>query len=146
MRINATIISAWLLGAAIAGAQERTPVDFGREALSSQPRVVKHVTPSYTPAAKAARIQGWVTVSAVVRENGSVGDVRILATRLWQYLGPAAKTMGPVVFLSADEVARLGLDKQAITAVKQWVFEPGIKDGEPVAVRLVIELTFALGT
>jgi outer membrane biosynthesis protein TonB len=53
--------------------------------------------------------------------------------------------MGPVVFLSADEVARLGLDKQAVNAVKQWVFEPGTKEGEPIAVRLLIELTFTLG-
>ena len=145
MRTLAAIIGAGLLAATIAAAQERAPVDFGRAGLSTQPRLVKQVQPGYTPAAKAARIQGWVVVSAVVREDGRVGDVRILATQLWQYLGPAAKNIGPVVLLSADEVARLGLDKQAVTAVSQWVFEPGTKDGEPVAVRLLIELTFALG-
>ena len=146
MRTNAAIIGASLLGAAMVAAQERAPVDFGTEELSTQPRLLKRVNPSYSAAAKAARLQGWVFVSAVVREDGTVGDVRILRTQLWQYLGPAARNMGPVVFLSADEVARLGLDKQAVNAVKQWVFEPGTRDGERVAVRLLIELTFALGT
>ena len=68
-----------------------------------------------------------------------------MRTQLWQYFGPAAKSFGPVAFLSMPEVRRLGLDKQAINAVKRWLFKPGMKDGESVAVRVVIELTFALG-
>ena len=37
-----------------------------------------------------------------------------------------------------------GLDQEAIKAVKQWRFEPGIKDGKPVPVRVALEMTFSL--
>jgi hypothetical protein len=36
----------------------------------------------------------------------------------------------------------LGLDRQAVNAMKQWIFRPGMKEGKPVAVRLMIKLTF----
>jgi hypothetical protein len=29
-----------------------------------------------------------------------------------------------------------------MTALRQWRFEPGLRDGKPVPVRLEIELTF----
>lgn len=37
-----------------------------------------------------------------------------------------------------------GLDLQAISAVKLWKFADGTRLGEPVAVRITIELTFTL--
>jgi outer membrane biosynthesis protein TonB len=46
--------------------------------------------------------------------------------------------MGP----SLDE--RFGLDNEAVKAARQWVFKPGTKDGKPVAVRIILELTFSL--
>lgn len=36
------------------------------------------------------------------------------------------------------------LDGEAVKATKQWRFRPGTKDGEPVAVQVMIELTFTL--
>jgi len=38
----------------------------------------------------------------------------------------------------------LGLDEKAIEAVRQWKFEPAIKDGKPVAVQMNIEVRFQL--
>ena len=40
--------------------------------------------------------------------------------------------------LSAD------LDESAINTVKKWKFAPGTKDGEPVAVQIVVEVSFRL--
>ena len=40
--------------------------------------------------------------------------------------------------------ARSGLDNQAVKAVNDWRFNPGKKDGKPVAVIVSIELTFTL--
>jgi len=88
----------------------------------STPKLVKNVKPNYTPEARAAKIQGTVLVSAVVREDGTVGDVKIAR--------------------SLD--AKYGLDNEAIKAAKQWTFSPGMKNGKPVAVAVTIELAFNL--
>ena len=36
----------------------------------------------------------------------------------------------------------MGLDEKAIEAVKQWRFEPGMKNDKAVAVRATIEVNF----
>jgi outer membrane biosynthesis protein TonB len=38
----------------------------------------------------------------------------------------------------------MGLDVNAFETVKQWRFQPGTKDGEPVAVHTAIEVSFHL--
>jgi periplasmic protein TonB len=38
----------------------------------------------------------------------------------------------------------MGLDEKAIEAVKQWGFQPEMKDGQPVAVEINIERRFPL--
>jgi len=84
--------------------------------------VIKEVKPNYTGEAMRARIQGLVTMEAVVMPDGSVGDIRV--TR------------------SLDQ--QFGLDKEAIKTVKQWRFRPGLRLGQPVPVLIVIEMSFTL--
>lgn len=86
------------------------------------PIVVKRINPEYTPEAMAERIEGMVGLSVVVRADGTVGDVAVTK--------------------SLDSVH--GLDQQAVKALKQWEFKPGTKDGQPVAVRVDVEMTFTL--
>ena len=88
----------------------------------SSPVLVREVKPSYTGDAMRAKIQGMVTMEAVVMPDGSVGSVQI--TR------------------SLD--SHFGLDEEAIKTVKQWRFRPGLRDGQPVAVRIEIEMSFTL--
>jgi TonB family protein len=88
----------------------------------TSPRVIREVKPSYTGEAMRARIQGLVTMEAVVMPDGSVGNVEITK--------------------SLD--SNFGLDKEAIKTVKQWRFEPGRRLGQPVPVLIVIEMTFTL--
>ena len=61
-------------------------------------------------------------MQAVVLIDGTVGDVTVTK--------------------SLDSVN--GLDEQAVTAPKQWVFKPGTKDGKPVAVRIYVQSRFTL--
>jgi TonB family protein len=86
------------------------------------PRLVREVKPQYTAEAKAAGIQGTVGLEIVVLKDGTVGDVKVTQ--------------------SLDTVH--GLDEEAVKAIKQWVFEPGRKDGKPVPVRVNAEMTFTL--
>ena len=36
------------------------------------------------------------------------------------------------------------LDRQAQRALRQWRFEPGLRQGEPVPVLVTVEMTFTL--
>jgi len=38
----------------------------------------------------------------------------------------------------------MGLDEQAVAAVQKWKFEPGMKDGQPVAVEMSVIVDFQL--
>jgi TonB family protein len=38
----------------------------------------------------------------------------------------------------------MGLDEKALAAVKLWKFDPGKKDGRPVAVEMGLEISFNL--
>ena len=90
----------------------------------SQPILVREVKPNYTGEAMRAKLQGVVEMEAVVLPDGSVDPKSIRITR------------------SLD--ANLGLDQQAIIAVKQWRFRPGVYKGQPVPVKVSVELTFTL--
>jgi periplasmic protein TonB len=56
----------------------------------------------------------------VVDRDGKPRDIRVL------------RTLG------------LGLDEKAMEAVKNWRFEPALKDGKPVDVQITVEVTFHL--
>jgi protein TonB len=78
--------------------------------------------PNYTPEAMRAKIQGIVTLEAVVLADGSVGPVRIIR--------------------SLD--SNFGLDEEAIRTAKRWRFAPGTRLGQPVPVLVEIEMMFTL--
>ena len=98
----------------------QNPVYHGGDPGVTIPSVVYKVMPSYTPEAKAARIQGTVTLNLVVNAQGSADDIQVT-----QSLDP-------------------GLDTNAVGAVSQWQFTPGTKDGQPVDVAVTIEINFKL--
>jgi TonB family protein len=76
--------------------------------------------PSYTDAARSAKYQGGCKFHVVVDENGRATSISLL--------DPAGN----------------GLDVQAIKAIRNWRFKPATKDGKPVPVCVLIEVTFHL--
>ncbi len=86
------------------------------------PQVVKQVGPQYTSEAMRQMIEGEVVLDVVVESDGAVGDVKV-------------KQSLDVVY---------GLDEEAIKAMKQWQFKPGMKDGKAVAVRVEVKMRFTL--
>ena len=86
------------------------------------PRLLKQVTPRYTADAMRMKAHGEVFLECVVLPDGSVGSVKM------------SRSLDPV----------FGLDEEAIKAARLWRFSPGMRDGQPVAVAVVIEMTFTL--
>jgi len=86
----------------------------------TMPSVISEVKPVYTAEAVRARLQGIVKMAVVVNADGTVGDVRVV------------DSLDPL------------LDGQAIAAMKQWRFKPGMKGDVAVPVRVEVEMTFTL--
>ena len=76
--------------------------------------------PPYTEKARIAKYSGTVVLMLVVDAHGSVGEVRVVR---------------PLSF---------GLAEQAIRTVHTWQFQPAARDGMPVPVRVVVEVSFRL--
>ncbi len=83
------------------------------------PKLIKKVDPVYPSEAKEAGIEGSVTLEATTNKQGRVENVKILR--------------------SVPE-----LDQAAIDAVKQWVYEPMVIDGEPHGVVFTVTCRFSL--
>jgi TonB family protein len=86
----------------------------------SAPRVLYDPDPQYSEEARKAKYQGTVVLWLVVDPQGRAQYVKV------------ARSLG------------MGLDEQAIAAVKTWKFEPAQKDGHPVAVEINVEVNFRL--
>jgi len=86
----------------------------------SAPKPIYAPDPEYSEEARKAKYQGTCVLWLVVGPDGKPRDIKV------------ARTLG------------LGLDEKAIEAVKQWKFEPAMKDGKPVAVQINVEVSFRL--
>jgi TonB family protein len=84
----------------------------------SPPKGIYLPDPPYTDAARKAGVEGVVILKLVVTADGSVRDITV------------QKSLSP------------DLDQSAFNTVSQWKFEPGMKDGQPVAVRINVEVNF----
>lgn len=86
----------------------------------TSPTLLHKVEPKYTQEAYQARVQGTVLLYAQIDPNGHAVNIRVL-----HGLG-------------------LGLDENAIEAVRTWTFSPGMKGDEPVTVEAQIAVNFRL--
>ena len=103
--------------AAAPAAEPRAPIHVGGGLVA--PAKTRHVAPIYPPVALAARQEGLVILEAVIAENGSVSDVRVLRSI-------------PL------------LDQAAIDAVRQWRFTPTLLNGQPVPIVMNVTVNFQL--
>jgi protein TonB len=84
--------------------------------------VISRIPPQYPYRAQRRGIEGWVKVSLLITEQGTVQDVVVVE----------AEPEG--VF-----------DNAAVQAVSKWKFKPRIERGKAVAVRAEQVVTFKLG-
>ena len=86
----------------------------------SSPRLIHKVEPTYSKQARQAKLEGVVMLAVEVWEDGLPHNIRVV------------RSLG------------LGLDENAVEAVKQWRFSPGMEDGTPVRVQAQVEIKFRL--
>ena len=84
------------------------------------PVLVHEVHPEYTSTAMRAKIQGVVTFEGIVGADGILAGLRLTKS------------------LDAE------LDRQAVTALREWRFKPGTRFGQPAPVLVDIEMSFRL--
>jgi protein TonB len=82
-------------------------------------KIVSKPTPVYPPLAKASRVQGTVQLSVQIGPDGTVQDVQLISGH-------------PL------------LAQAAIDAVKQWVYQPTLLNGNPVSVLTTVDVNFTL--
>jgi TonB family protein len=88
--------------------------------ITRQPQVLYKEEPEYSEAARKARFQGTVTLYIDVGLDGRATNIRVVRG------------------------AGLGLDENAVEAVRKWRFTPAIADGKPVIAPAVVEIGFHL--
>jgi protein TonB len=82
-------------------------------------KLVKQPRPNYPALAKSARIQGVVKLHALISKEGAIENLTVISGH--PLLVPAA-----------------------LEAVKQWVYQPTLLNGEPVGVETEIDVNFTL--
>lgn len=86
----------------------------------SAPRVIYNPEPDFSEEARKAKFQGTVTLWAIIGADGRPRNIRV------------ARSLG------------MGLDEKAVEGVSMWRFQPGMKNGRPVAVEITVEVDFHL--
>ena len=117
--VMATTMALFVVALPLASMQAERKVErIGGDVLP--PRPIEKQEPNYTEEAREAKIEGSVTLSVIIEEDGTTSDVKV------------KRGLDP------------GLDANAVLAVLQWKFEPAQKNGKPVAVSANIEVNFRL--
>jgi protein TonB len=86
----------------------------------SAPQAISSPDPNYTEEARKAKKQGTCVLWLIVDAAGHPRDLKVV------------RGLG------------LGLDEKALEAVRQWRFQPALKDGRPVDVQISVEVEFHL--
>ncbi|MDP9121872.1 MAG: TonB family protein [Acidobacteriota bacterium] len=101
---------------AATGPVKDPPIEVTGEVV--RPEILVRVDPRYTEPGRKARVQGMVVVRATIDERGNVVDVSLL------------------------KGLPMGLDREAVEAVRHWKFKPAMLYGQPVKVFFTLRVSF----
>jgi TonB family protein len=88
--------------------------------VSRPPELIEQIEPNYSDEGRIGRSQGTVAIRVEIDDTGVPRNLRVV------------RRIG------------LGLDENALKAVRQWRFRPARQRGRPVACRLTYEINFTL--
>jgi TonB family protein len=111
------IVAPNTAAAAAEGPTPPNPIRIGGNVQST--KLVRQVRPAYPQEAKEQRIQGKVQLLAVIAKDGTVKSLEVI---------------------SGDPA----LTQSALDAVRQWVYQPTLLNGEPVEVQTQIDVNYTL--
>ena len=97
----------------------------------SPPKLLYAPDPEYTDQARRKRLQGKIVLSLTVDTKGKPQDVRVLHS--------LAETVDKKL-----QAAAVSLDEKAVTAVKQYRFDPALFQGKPVSVETTVEVNYRI--
>jgi periplasmic protein TonB len=83
-------------------------------------KLLRKIIPEYPPLAKTARVSGVVRLLGVIAKDGTIQNLQLISGH-------------PL------------LARAALEAVKQWVYQPTLLNGQPVEVIAPIDVNFTLG-
>ena len=86
----------------------------------STPEAIRKVDPMYVASAAREKVQGTVTLAALVLKDGTLANIRVVGS-----LDPR-------------------LDSSAVAALTQWQFSPARKGRQPVDLELLVQIPFRL--
>lgn len=84
------------------------------------PRLLQRISPAYTEEARKAHLEGTVRLRIVIGVDGIANDLQV------------------------EQPLGLGLEEQAVLAVRQWRYAPAQKAGVPVAANTHVDVIFQL--
>jgi TonB family protein len=123
-RMMASLPDFWKLyyqaAAAKADYRPKDPAVLRQNSVDQKARLLTQFEPDSNEFAQANGVAGMAQYHAVVRPDGTVGDVVVSR---------------PIGF---------GLDENAVEAIRKAKFEPAIKDGKPVSVMLNLNVPFRI--
>jgi TonB family protein len=97
-------------------------LDKDKKTVQDHPQIVKKVSPVYPEEAFKKGIEGVVLIEATSDEKGNVVSARVLPSKNPQPL----------------------LEEAALAAVRQWKYEPFLKNGKAVGVTFTVTMNFAV--
>jgi len=101
-------------------AEKRNRDEMQKSGTDRKAKLIYKVEPTYTEDARAKQIEGTVLLGFTADHEGVPRNIQV------------KRSLFP------------SLDQAAITALRQWRFEPGMKDGQPVSTYLTVEMNFAI--
>ena len=106
-----------------------------------EPKIVHKVDPAYPADARADKVQGLFVIELVIGKDGAIKDARVVSSAPTE---ERLKELDPKKGTPAALEGDSRLAAAALDAVKQWRYEPILKDGKPVDFRATVTINFKL--